>query len=206
MSDKKYPIITISREYGAGGRSIARGISDRLGIPFYDRDFVKKTAEQSGYSVEDIEQEGENMSHAGKFMNDFLNNAVSYTSSHDGIFLAQKATILDLAKEDCIIIGRCSNIILREAGIPSFDVFLHADIVHRMKRAQQLNENEDTEMDLQKYVEKRDDLRETYYKSYTGHVMGDYHDYDISLDSGALGYDACIELLANLIEKHCRLK
>ena len=75
-----------------------------------------------------------------------------------------------------------------------------------MKRAQQLNENEDTEMDLQKYVEKRDDLRETYYKSYTGHVMGDYHDYDISLDSGALGYDACIELLANLIEKHCRLK
>ena len=56
MSDKKYPIITISREYGAGGRSIAKGISDRLGIPFYDRDFVKKTAEQSGYSVEDIEK------------------------------------------------------------------------------------------------------------------------------------------------------
>lgn len=201
MADKKYPIITISREYGAGGRSIAKGLSDLLGIPFYDRDFVKKTAAQSGYSVEDIEKEGENMSHAGKLMNDFLNNAISYTSSHDGIYQAQKATILDLAAEDCIIIGRCSNIILREAGIPSFDIFLHADLLHRMKRAAELNENEDQTLDLKKYVEKRDDLRETYYKSYTGHVMGDYHDYDISLDTGALGYDTCIRLLAPLIKE-----
>ncbi len=206
MADKKYPIITISREYGAGGRSIARGVSERLGIPFYDRDFVKKTAAQSGYSVEDIEKEGENMSHAGKLMNDFLNNAVSYTSSHDGIYQAQKATILELANEDCIIIGRCSNIILREAGIPSFDVFLHADMLHRMKRAAELNENADPTLDLKKYVEKRDDLRETYYKSYTGHVMGDYHDYDISLDTGALGYEACVDLLSDLIEKHRKLK
>lgn len=206
MADKKYPTITISREYGAGGRSIAKGVSERLGIPFYDRDFVKKTAAQSGYSVEDIEKEGENMSHAGKLMNDFLNNAVSYTSSHDGIYQAQKATILELANEDCIIIGRCSNIILREAGIPSFDVFLHADLLHRMKRAAELNENTDPTLDLKKYVERRDDLRETYYKSYTGHVMGDYHDYDISLDTGNLGYDTCVDLLSDLIGKHRKLK
>ena len=206
MADKKYPTITISREYGAGGRSIAKGVSERLGIPFYDRDFVKKTAAKSGYSVEDIEKEGEKMSHAGKLMNDFLNNAVSYTSSHDGIYQAQKATILELANEDCIIIGRCSNIILREAGIPSFDVFLHADLLHRMKRAAELNENTDPTLDLKKYVERRDDLRETYYKSYTGHVMGDYHDYDISLDTGNLGYDTCVDLLSDLIGKHRKLK
>lgn len=206
MADKKYPTITISREYGAGGRSIAKGVSERLGIPFYDRDFVKKTAAKSGYSVEDIEKEGENMSHAGRLMNDFLNNAVSYTSSHDGIYQAQKATILELANEDCIIIGRCSNIILREAGIPSFDVFLHADLLHRMKRAAELNENTDPTLDLKKYVERRDDLRETYYKSYTGHVMGDYHDYDISLDTGNLGYDTCVDLLSDLIGKHRKLK
>lgn len=58
MSDRKYPIITISREYGAGGRSIAGEVAKRLDIPFYDRDFVKETASKSGYSVEDIEREG----------------------------------------------------------------------------------------------------------------------------------------------------
>ena len=71
----KYPVITISREYAAYGRTIAAGLSDRLGIPFYDKDFVKETAKQSGYSEEDIVREGEDMSPASKFMNSLLNNA-----------------------------------------------------------------------------------------------------------------------------------
>ena len=75
----KYPVITISREYAAYGRTIAAGLSDRLGIPFYDKDFVKETAKQSGYSEEDIVREGEDMSPASKFMNSLLNNANAYS-------------------------------------------------------------------------------------------------------------------------------
>lgn len=196
MSDRKYPIITISREYGAGGRSIAREVAKRLDIPFYDRDFVKETASKSGYSVEDIEREGEEISSFSKLMNDLLNNVTIYKSSHDAIFLAQVETILHLASRDCIIIGRCANIILREAGIPSLDVFLYADVKDRAHRALELNTYGDE--DLQKYIAKRDERRATYYKTYTGHTLGDCHDYDISLNTGVLGYQTCADIIADL--------
>ena len=108
----KYPVITISREYAAYGRTIAAGLSSRLGIPFYGKDFVKETAKQSGYSEEVIVREGEDMSPASKFMNSLLNNANAYSSSYDGIYKAQKEVILNLAQKPCIIVGRCADHIL----------------------------------------------------------------------------------------------
>ena len=72
-AEKKYPVITISREYGALGNSLAKALSDRLGIPYYDRDFVKKTAEKSGYELEEVEQESEDLSTSNKLLNSFLN-------------------------------------------------------------------------------------------------------------------------------------
>ena len=129
MSERKYPVITISREFGAGGHSIARVVSERLGIPYYDRDFAKQAAARSGYSQEDIDREGENLSRSARLLDNILNNSAGYFSSHDAIYQAQKELILQFAAEqDCIIIGRCSNLILRNAGIPSLDIFLHADV------------------------------------------------------------------------------
>lgn len=191
------PVITISREYGAGGRSIARGLAERLGIPFYDRDFVKKTAEESGYSEEDIRREGEQMSRMSKFMNSFLNNAAVYESSYDGIFQAQKKVILELSESPCIIIGRCSNVILRQAGIPSFNIYLYADTAHRVKRAEELAEN--GTMDIERYIAKRDELRHTYYRTYTGHAMGYCSDYHICLDTGMIGYEKAVDILAEIL-------
>ncbi len=195
---KTYPVITISREYGAGGRTVAKGLAEKLGIPWYDKDFVKEAAKESGYSVEDIEREGEELSHASRIMNSILNNAVSYTSSHDGIFRAQIAEVLKLSASPCIIVGRCSNLILRDAGVPSFDIFLYSDLEHRMQRAAELAENDG--MDLKKYIAKRDTLRETYYQNYTHHELGDYHDYDVSINTGKIGMQATIELLASMIQ------
>ena len=77
MTELRYPVITISRQYAAYGRTVAKGLSEELGIPYYDKDVVRKTAEQSGFSEEDIKREGEDLSRAGKFMNDLLNNAAS---------------------------------------------------------------------------------------------------------------------------------
>ena len=118
-------IITISREYGAGGRTVARGLAQELGIEYYDIDFVRMTAKLSGYSEDDIRREGEDMSGGRKFINQFLSTN-AYNSSYDAIFEAQREVILDLAKKPCIIVGRCSNMILREEGIDSFDIFLRS--------------------------------------------------------------------------------
>jgi cytidylate kinase len=195
---KRLPVITISRQYAALGRTIARGLQERLGIPFYDKDFVTKTAEMSGYSEEDIAREGESMSRGAQIMNTLLNNAAVYTSSYDGIYEAQKKVVLELAKEPCIIIGRCAGHILKEAGIPSFNIYLHADVEDRIERARALGENNG--MDLAKYIAKRDALRNTYYKKYTGIDMGHSHSYTIGLDVGKLDARTCLDILVPAIK------
>ena len=198
MSNKTIPVITISREYEAGGRSVARGLSEKLGIPWYDKDFMKLTAKNSGYSVEDIEKEGEEISGFGKALDSVLNSVSSYTSSHDAIFDAQKKVMLDLAKEPCIIVGRCGNAILREAGVPSFDVFLFADKEVRAERAKAAVP--DMKEDPMKYVEKIDSKRQNYYKAYTKHSIGQAQDYNICLDTGLISYENCVELIIQILQ------
>ncbi len=197
MADK-LPVITISREYAAYGRTIARMLSERLDIPYYDRDFVKKTAEVSGYAEEDIKKDGEELSTATKWMNTILNNAAPYTSSSDAIFNAQRKAILDLSKEPCIIVGRLAGHVLREEGIPSFDIFLHASEEKRIAHALELGEAEETE--IKKYVEKVDKHRETYYQTYAHTSMGDSREYDVTLDVGELGLENCVNALVYLIK------
>ena len=190
-------VITISREYGAGGRSVASGLAEKLGLVYYDVDFVRLTSKVSGYSEEDVLREGEDLSSGAKWINQLLDSMSAYTSSYDKIFEVQRGMILELAKKPCIIVGRCSNRILRDAGIPSFDIFLYADREHRLKRTLELNEYKD--MDPAKYMEKRDHLRRNYYKTYTGHEMGDYRDYTICLDTGTIGMKKCVEMLAEIL-------
>lgn len=204
MARRIYPVITISREFGAGGHSIAKKLSERLDIPYYDKDFARQAAAKSGYSEEDIEREGENLSRSAKLLDSFLGNSVNYSSSHDAIFQAQKELALQLAEKDCILIGRCSNLILREAGIPSLDVFLHADADIRTEHIQKLGLN--GKEDPRKYLTKIDDMRETYFKTYTGHDLGTYRDYDLCLDTGTLGFDACVDIIENLARQKTQKK
>ena len=195
MADQTLPVITISRQYGAGGRSVAKKLSERLGIPYYDVDFVRLTSKISGYSEEEVRREGEDLGGMAKFINHFLTTA-SFSNPYDEIFMAQKAVILGLAEKPCIIVGRCSNFILREAKIPSFDVFLSGSREFRLKRAAELAENGDT--DLEKFVDRRDHLRSTYYKAYTMHDFGIASDYSICLDVSRFGIDKCVDLIASL--------
>ena len=190
-------VITISREYGAYGRSVAKGLSQKLGIEYYDVDFVRMTALKSGYSEEDVSREGESLSAGSRFINSFLSTS-AYNSSYDEIFTAQKEVILGLAKNPCIMVGRCSNIILREAGVKTFDVFLHAD--REFRRAHALELNEYGKMDVDRYIDRCDHWRKTYYRAYTGHDMGDYHDYDISVDVGKIGPDRTVGILYGLLK------
>ena len=132
MAEKKLPVITINRLYAAYGTTVAKILSDRLGIPYYDKDFIKKTVAESEYETSEVEDNGEEISTGNKFLNILLNNTVgSYPDMIRDLFLIQRKVILELAQTDCIIIGRCANHILREEGIPTFDIFLYGDIEHR---------------------------------------------------------------------------
>lgn len=195
MEGKKYSIITIGREYCAGGTSVAERLSKKLNIPWYDRDFAAITAQNSGYTLDEVLEEGEELSEFSRFLNSFLNNATSYTSSFDEIYKAQKEALLMLPRP-CIVIGRCSNLIYEEEGVESFDVFLYADEDVRLERAKD-RDGEHIEM---KDIEKKDSKRENYYKNYTKHELADCRDYNICLDTGVMDYDECAELLANILK------
>ena len=110
MSEKKIPVITINRQYAAYGRTIAAKVSERLGIPYYDKDFVKKTVAESGYDLDAITRDGEDITSKNRFVNAIMNIAVgSYPDYVKKIYEAEKEVILDLAKSPCIIVGRCAN-------------------------------------------------------------------------------------------------
>ena len=103
-----------------------------------------------------------------------------------------------MSKENCILVGRCGNVILKEAGVDVFSIFLYADLDVRVERAKNIIDKKN--IDIKKFVEKCDARRKNYYKAYTHHLMDCAQDYNICLDTGAIGYDKCISLLADLIK------
>ena len=189
-------IITISREYGAGGHSIGVQVAKELGIPFYDRDIIKETAKASGFDTELVEKEGEDISKAAAFFKNICAVSTStFNDPRDAIHEVQKTILLRFAQEGpCVILGRCADVVLQEGGIESINVFIHADDVHRAVRISEITGSTNA-TEIQKLMAKKDDSRHTYYNRYTGKKWGDSHNYHLTLDSGALGYDLCIKLI-----------
>ena len=192
------PVITISRQYGAGGRTIARGLSARFDIPWYDKDFVAETAAKSGYSEEDIRQEGEQLSAGGRFLNSVLNTSAAYSSSHDGIFLAQKQVIMDLSAAPCIIVGRCADYILRDRD-DCLNVFIHAPKDRRAERIVKLYGESDVAP--LKRLDDKDARRRVNYRHFTGQEWGVAQNYHLALDSGMLGIEGCVDLIAAAFQR-----
>lgn len=195
------PVITISREFGSGGHSIGEKVAKKLGIPFYDSEIVTKTAIESGYAKELIEEQGEDTSSANKWFSISAASAMYFQSPQDEIFLAQRKVILECAaKGPCVIVGRCSDYILKNEEIPCMNVLIHADMIHRISRVNE-RYGEIKNVDTKKRIQKKDKQRLTYYRYYTDQHWGDYRNYDISLDSGNLGEDTCVDLICELAER-----
>ena len=196
-----YPVITISREFGSGGHSIGEAGAKKLDIPFYDGEIVTQAAVESGYAKELIEEQGEDTSSANKWFDISAASAMYFQSPQDEIFLAQRKVILDAAKKGpCVIVGRCSDYILKNAEIPCMNVLIHADMIHRIARVNErygIIKNVDTK----KRIVKKDKQRRTYYKYYTDQHWGEYQNYDLALDSGTLGDDTCVELICELAKR-----
>lgn len=200
MAEKKIPVITINRQYAAYGRTIAAKVSERLGVPYYDKDFVTKTVAESGFDFEAVTKDGEDITSGNKWFNDIMNIAVgTYPDYIMQLFRAERDVILDLAKSPCIIIGRCANHVLQEAGVPCFNVFCYGSRKARMAHAAELNEARD--MDLAKYIDMRDTHRNNFYRTFVGTDLDDCRQYNLCLDTGVISPDLCADIIVSIIEK-----
>ena len=186
-------IITISREYGAGGHSIGKNVAKELGIEFYDRDIIKAVVEESGLETPEVERVEEEITRTGMFLR--MISPAAYVDQRDSIRLIERRVILELAlKEPCVILGRCADDILEKANIPSLNVFLYASDIHRAARVSELISSKNP-TEIQKKMQKTDAARRAFYEQYTGKRWGDSRNYTLSLDTGFLGYDACVQLI-----------
>ena len=197
----KNRIITISREFGAGGHTIGKRVAQELGVEFYDRDIVRETAKASGFDPELIEDEGEDISKTDSILKSICSaSSTYYRDTQEAIHDVQRVIILRFAQAGpCVILGRCADEILREAGIESINVFIHADDIHRAVRVSELIGSTNA-TEIQRMMAKKDSSRHTYYSRYTGKKWGDSQNYHLTLDSGALGYDLCVKLITEVAQ------
>ena len=187
-------IITISREYGSGGRAIGRKLAEKLGIHCYDAELLQRIVEKSGYSAEYVKEKGEEA--PGGVLSMFVIDRSKGPTHQDTLWQVQKDVITEIAdKESCVIVGRCADYIL-EARADCLKVFVHAAFDKRVARA--INEYGDPEESAEKLVKEKDKRRMSYYNYYTDKKWGEAKNYHVCLDSGALGIDKCVDVLAQL--------
>jgi cytidylate kinase len=185
-------IITLCREYGAGGHSIGQRVAKELGIEFYDKDIIRKSAEALGIDPAQLAAEEEEISRSEAFLRTIT--PMSYERK-DSLFEVESEVILKLAAHGpCFILGRCADTVLRGAGVPSLNIFLFADEEHRAKRVGELIHSSNAS-EIQRVMKKTDQARRSYYTHYTGKAWGDHRNFHLSLDSGTLGYDACVRII-----------
>ncbi len=193
-------IITISRQFGSGGRTVGKMLSEKLGIPFYDKELVKQVADETGFDVGFIEENGEFSPSKSIFsfaMSQGIPVVQNGLSMSDFIFCVQRQVILKLAEQPCVIVGRGADYILRDRE-DCFNVFIHADMQSRTERIVRLYG--ESEKKPEQRLADKDKKRKIYYKHYTDREWGDAKNYDMCLNSGKIGIDKCVELILDAIK------
>ena len=202
-------IISIGRQIGAGGLGVARRLSQEFGIKAYDKELLSEVARKSGLDEACFEKRDERSSRGvlGAALQGFrslfgvYNRAGTETvMNEDKLFQIQSEVMRDIAaKEDCIIVGRCADYILREEP-RLVSVFISASLESRVRRimaGEQLSEE-----DARRYVEQGDRKRAAYYNYYTFKKWGDSASYDLCIDSSKLGDD--IDKVVDLIKYYLK--
>ena len=182
-------IITISREFGSGGRFIGEEVAKKLGIAYYDKNIIGQIAEKSGLSPEYIQENAELSPKKGLFAYAFAGRDITGKSVEDMVYEAQRKVILDLAgKEPCVIIGRNADFILKDR-YDVLNVFIHGDMPEKIQRIVRLYNVEEKE--AVKIMADTDKRRMTNYNFYTDQKWGKAGNYTLCLNSSQLGYDRC---------------
>ena len=191
-------IITISREFGSGGRFIGEEVAKKLGIAYYDKNVINEIAEKSGLSPEYIQENAELSPKKGLFAYAFAGRDITGKSVEDMVHDAQRRVILDLTeKESCVIIGRNADYILKDRD-DVLNVFIHGNMPEKTQRIIRLyNVDEKKAVKMMADTDKR---RMTNYNFYTEHKWGKASNYTLCLNSSQLGYDRCEKIIMECIK------
>ena len=193
----KKRIITISREFGSGGRFIGEEVAKKLGIAYYDKNIINEIAEKSGLSPEYIQENAELSPKKGLFAYAFAGRDITGKSVEDMVYEAQRKVILELAeKESCVIIGRNADYILKDRD-DVLNVFIHGDTPEKIQRITRLyNVEEQKVVKMMVDIDKR---RMANYNFYTNQKWGKASNYTLCLNSSKLGYDRCEKIIMECI-------
>jgi len=192
-------IITISREFGSGGRTIGKMLAERLGIAYYDKELVKQISMETGFDPGYIEEHGEYAQ--GRSILSYIfgqganlhPGAMNGMTTADFLWCMQRKIILEIAeRESCVIVGRCADYILRDRE-DALHVFIHAPKAQRAERIVKLYGESD--IAPEKRLDDKDARRKVNYRHFTGGEWGAARNYHISLDSAALGLESCAEII-----------
>ena len=191
-------IITISREFGSGGRFIGEEVAKKLGIAYYDKNIIGQIAEKSGLSPEYIQENAELSPKKGLFAYAFSGRDITGKSVEDMVYEAQRNIILELAeKEPCVIIGRNADYILKDRD-DVLNVFIYGDMPEKIKRITGLYNVEEKE--AVKMMADTDKRRRTNYNFYTDQNWGKASNYTLCLNSSQLGYDRCEMIIMECVK------
>ena len=191
-------IITISREFGSGGRFIGEKVAKKLEIAYYDKNIIGQIAEKSGLSPEYIQENAELSPKKGLFAYAFSGRDITGKSVEDMVYEAQRNIILELAeKEPCVIIGRNADYILKDRD-DVLNVFIHGDMPEKIKRITGLYNVKEKE--AVKMMADTDKRRRTNYNFYTDQNWGKASNYTLCLNSSQLGYDRCEMIIMECVK------
>ena len=195
-------IITISREFGSGGRTIGRMVAQKLGIPFYDKELVDQIALESGFAPKFVEEHGEHSPSGSLFSYAFAPQGVpgimNGLSTADFLWNIQCNVILQLAdKGPCVIVGRNADYILKDRP-DALHVYVFADAPYRAERIVRLYG--DSEKTPEQRLAEKDKRRRVNYQHYTGRTWGQAQNYDLCLDTGVLGIEQCVDIVVSIVE------
>lgn len=199
-------VITIGREFGSGGKYIGERLAEELNLKLYDKELLAKVAEESGMDLETLEEMDEKQEQSFWYsfaMSFYAQDSIETQTeipSNEKLFIEQAKIIEDLAeKEDCIIIGRCSNVILRNK--PNvINIFVYSSELDFKVQRKMKYGNFETELDVIKAIERVDKERENYYNYFTKENWGDRRFYDLMIDTSKVGVERAITLIKEYLK------
>lgn len=196
----KNKIITISREFGSGGRTIGKKVAQKLGIPCYDGELIHKIALESGFDENYIKDAGKYA--PGGFLASTLSNRIFGPTNEDYLWEIQYKIITEIAeKEPCVIVGRYADYILKDKA-DCLKVFIHADMDFRADRI--VREYGEREESPKQRLKDKDKRRAAYHRFYTDMKWGHAQNYHMCLNSGVLGIEKCAEIISDIYESFSR--
>jgi cytidylate kinase len=204
MEKKENLIVSLGREFGAGGRSVGKKLAERLGIAYYDKELIVEAAKEFGFAPELFEKSDETSSSVSgnvlQWMSDWMDGLYSRNFlSQDSLFEMQSATIRKIASErSCVILGRCSDYVLRD-NPNCVSVFLHSTEDDRAQRI--IERSEMTKEEALKLMGVEDKRRASYYNFYSNKTWGMASTYHLSVNVASLGDEGVVDFIIDFLKR-----